>query len=88
MGDLQDGTIGEVEINTTVAPEDFVPLDDDDYDGTYDPDWSCQTCGGEGFEWCEDTNSSEGCWEPDCNGRVHTCPNCRGSGARKDQWYW
>ena len=18
---------------------------DDDYDGTYDPDWSCQTCG-------------------------------------------
>jgi hypothetical protein len=61
---------------------------DDDYDGTYDPDWSCQTCGGEGFEWCEDTDSSEGCWEPDCNGRVHTCPYCRCSGARKDQWYW
>jgi hypothetical protein len=49
---------------------------------------NCQTCLGEGYEECEDTNSSEGCWERDCNGYAHTCPNCRGSGHAKDQWYW
>ena len=53
----------------------------------------CQTCGGDGVEECEewlfqeDTDASEECWEQDCNGRVHTCPNCRGSGNAKDQWY-
>lgn len=49
---------------------------------------SCQTCCGDGFEECQDTNSSEGCWELDCNGDIHTCPNCKGSGNAKDQWYW
>ncbi len=48
----------------------------------------CQTCDGDGFELCEDVNSSEGCWESDCDGSAHTCPNCRGSGLAKDQWYW
>ena len=54
----------------------------------YDDEPACQTCGGEGFEVCEDVNSSEGCWESDCNGDIHTCSNCRGSGLAKDQWYW
>lgn len=48
----------------------------------------CQTCGGDGFEFCEDTDSAEGCWVGDCDGEVHTCPNCRGSGRAKDQWFW
>ena len=61
---------------------------DDDELGDYDPDWACRTCGGDRFEECEDTDTSEGCWEQDCNGRIHTCPNCRGSGQAKDQWYW
>ena len=60
--------------------------DDDDED--FDPNWACQTCGGDGVEECEDFDTSEGCWERDCNGRIHTCPNCRGSGKAKDQWYW
>ena len=54
-------------------------------DDDYEP---CQTCGGDGVEECEDFDTSEGCWERDCNGRIHTCPNCRGSGKAKDQWYW
>lgn len=58
------------------------------FDEPSEPDWACQTCGGEGWEWCEDTDSSEGCWERDCDGAAHTCPNCRGSGASQDQWYW
>lgn len=60
----------------------------DTYDDEYDHGESCQTCLGEGFEECEDWNTSEGCWEPDCSGTIHTCPNCRGSGRAKDQWYW
>lgn len=49
---------------------------------------SCSTCGGEGYAECEDVNSSEGCWTHDnCNG-YGFCPNCRGSGLAKDQWYW
>jgi hypothetical protein len=57
------------------------PYDDDDEPG-------CQTCGGDGFEECEDVNSSEGCWIAGCDGYFHTCPNCNGSGLAKDQWYW
>ena len=59
---------------------------EDDYGDGLEP--NCQTCGGDGFEWCEDTNSAEGCWQPDCDGSGHTCPNCKGSGQAKDQWYW
>lgn len=63
---------------------DFVEYDIDD-----EPAESrCQTCGGDGFEWCEDQNSAEGCWAADCDGTAHTCPNCRGSGLAKDQWFW
>lgn len=42
---------------------------------------SCQTCGGEGFEWCEEWD----CWEPDCDDDSHTCPNCHGTGNAADQ---
>jgi hypothetical protein len=49
---------------------------------------SCQSCGGDGFNWCEDQDSSEGCWERNCNGETHTCFNCHGTGAAKDQWLW
>ena len=59
------------------------------FEDEHDPDArSCMTCRGEGWEWCEDTNSSEGCWEPDCDGEAHTCPNCYGSGDAKDQRFW
>lgn len=61
--------------------------DEDDYDER-DPEAHCQTCHGEGWEFCEDQDSSEGCWEPDCDDVTHTCPNCRGSGLAKDQWFW
>ena len=61
-------------------------------DFDHDPDWdeghNCMTCGGEGWEYCEEYSSIEGCWERDCNGATHTCFNCRGSGAAKDQWFW
>lgn len=60
--------------------------DHDDQD--YDDDPNCQTCGGgDGFEECEDTDSAEGCWIAGCDGDFHTCPDCKGSGLAKDQWY-
>lgn len=58
---------------------------DDDYDLDDGEEHRCMTCGGEGWEWCEDQNSSEGCWARDCDGTAHTCPNCDGSGLAKDQ---
>lgn len=60
----------------------------DDWDDWDADDGTCQTCGGDGITECDDYNSSEGCWEPDCDGRSHTCPNCRGSGRAADQTYW
>lgn len=60
--------------------------EDEDYGDGLEP--NCQTCRGEGVEECEDVNSSEGCWVAGCNGDIHTCPNCKGSGLAKDQWYW
>ncbi len=61
--------------------DEFVPKD-------YVTAVTCQTCNGDGFEECDDTYSSEGCWESDCDGYFHRCPNCRGSGKGKDQWLW
>lgn len=54
----------------------------------FDPEPSCMTCSGDGWEWCEDTDSAEGCWESGCNGKSHTCPNCGGTGDAKDQRFW
>lgn len=53
--------------------------DDDGYEA------NCMTCLGDGTEECMDSCM---CFEPDCNGDYHTCPNCRGSGSASDQWYW
>ena len=59
------------------------PVVEDEYsDEGFDS--RCQTCAGDGFEWCEEWD----CWQRDCDGDAHTCPNCRGSGAARDQWYW
>ena len=71
-------SVGDSEVG---EPQDY------EYDD-YDDEPGCMTCGGEGYEECEDVNSSEGCWEADCNGIIHTCPNCRGSGKAKDQRFW
>lgn len=63
-------------------------VDDHEYIEYDDETDLCMTCQGEGVEECEDTDSAEGCWAPDCNGFIHTCPNCLGSGNAKDQRYW
>lgn len=49
---------------------------------------SCRTCDGHGCEWCEESDTAEGCRESDCDGVVHRCHNCGGSGRAKDQVYW
>jgi hypothetical protein len=54
----------------------------------WDDEANCQTCQGDGFCECEDSDSAEGCWEADCDGTLHTCPNCKGSGLAKNQWYF
>lgn len=51
-------------------------------------EFPCKTCNGEGIGECHDTNSSEGCWEPNCGGDWHRCPNCKGSGNAKDMWFF
>ena len=56
-------------------------------DLSYDP--PCQTCGGDGIAECDGD-----CPESDDNGCPYAephfvkCPNCRGSGRARDQWYW
>lgn len=54
-------------------------LDDDVSDPDYEP--RCHTCGGEGF--VENVAAETGRWGWDEDG-MGTCPNCRGSGLRKD----
>lgn len=66
----------------TTPPADFYGEDD------YDDDGTCMTCQGDGFAECETTNTSEGCWERTCNGEIHRCPNCGGSGRASDQRFW
>jgi hypothetical protein len=61
---------------------------DDDLEAELFEAQDCMTCCGDGFEECEDTDSAEGCWNADCDGVWHTCPNCRGSGRAKDQSWW
>lgn len=60
--------------------------DDETYPETDEDD--CMTCHGSGLEECETTTTAEGCWERDCTGTFHRCPNCRGSGRVKDQVHW
>ena len=49
----------------------------------------CWTCGGDGMVECDgDCPASDDCGCPYANAHLTTCPNCRGSGAAKDVWYW
>lgn len=59
-------------------------LDDTCESCHYEDNPLCQTCGGDGFEECETSDTAEGC----CDGLAHTCPNCGGSGLQKDQRFW
>lgn len=61
-----------------------VPLDEEDewHDDPEDAD--CSSCGGEGFEECDDPIQ---CLSPSCDGEYHRCQNCGGSGRSKDQRY-
>lgn len=45
-----------------------------------DPDLECTYCGGEGI-----TEGKNPMWD---EGELVTCPNCRGSGLRKDMTFW
>ena len=47
-----------------------------------DAEPSCMPCGGDGFVDSVAQESGRYGWDPDEPG---TCPNCRGSGLRKDQ---
>lgn len=58
---------------------------DDDYEAFEGYDADCSTCMGDGSEECMDSFM---CFEPDCTGEWHTCPNCRGSGRAEDMHYW
>ena len=50
---------------------------------------SCMTCGGDGFAECDgDCPESDDCGCPYAEAHFICCPNCRGSGDAKDQWYW
>lgn len=45
-----------------------------------DPDLECTYCGGEGI-----TEGKDPGWD---EGELITCPNCLGSGLRKDMTFW
>lgn len=62
-----------------MSATDYDPDDDLDYGA------DCQTCGGEQIEECDDIL---GCFVKGCDGNYHTCPNCKGSGRARDQWFW
>lgn len=50
------------------------------HDDVDDYEWECTYCGGEG--WAE---GKDPCWD---EGELITCPNCHGSGLRKDMTFW
>lgn len=56
---------------------------DDDHFSDQEP--TCMTCGGDGFVDSVAGESGRYFWDDDGPG---TCPNCNGSGSRKDQkWF-
>lgn len=63
--------------------EPLIQTEHEHYDDC-EPASRCQTCDGDGVEWCDDWD----CWERDCTGDSHLCPNCKGSGLASDQWFW
>jgi hypothetical protein len=63
-----------------MADSDDNPHDDNPHDDGPEP--SCLTCGGEGLVDSVSETSGRRGWDDDGPG---TCPNCNGSGLRKDQ---
>jgi|SRR5579862_4141355 len=81
-------TSGDIGIERTCLPfklEECQAMTDLGYeeDDFEDEEANCQTCCGDGWETCTDPL----CFEPDHHDGWHTCPNCRGTGLAKDQWY-
>jgi hypothetical protein len=58
------------------------PLDDDPMDWDDAPEPKCMSCCGDGFVDNVAEESGRYGWDTDGPG---TCPNCNGSGLRKDQ---
>jgi hypothetical protein len=62
---------------------------DEEYDYNVLEDTDCHTCGGEGVTECDgDCPESDDCGCPYASPHWIRCPNCGGSGLRKDQQYW
>ena len=57
---------------------------DADLDG-WDDDEGCTHCGGEQWTECDDPLQ---CTYPRCDGELHPCPACYGTGLSKHQWLW
>ena len=51
----------------------------------FDEDWACTHCAGEGLVECDDWIQ---CTYRGCDGEMHPCTACRGSGLGKDQSIW
>lgn len=56
---------------------DFYPDEDE---SELPDDLDCTYCGGDGF-----TEGKDPCWD---EGELSTCPNCKGSGLKKDMTFW
>lgn len=51
----------------------------------------CQTCGGDGFVFCDggtDCPEADDAGCPFADSHAYTCTNCGGSGDAKDQRFW
>ena len=72
-------------LRNTIEKEAGDDFDGDDFDGDDEYGPRCMSCGGEGIvdSVCEE--SGRWGWDDDGPG---TCPNCNGSGLRKDQTYF
>lgn len=65
--------------------EEYETYDEDYYEDDYGPEPECHTCGGSG--WVESLAEERGDWL--CyEDKPGDCPNCKGSGLRKDCTYF
>jgi len=71
--------------NPTQSTDDsgYDDFDDDDYNDVFEP--YCMSCGGEGVVDSVAEETGRWFWDDDAPGK---CPNCNGSGLRKDQSYF
>jgi hypothetical protein len=58
---------------------------DDDYGDGYDDDPACTWCGGDAWAECDDPIQ---CCDPKCDGQIHQCPACGGTGLAEHQVIW